>query len=732
MQSHNTPTENEILLPPPWYKRTKRWGQTNLTEIDPTRYDSEFWREHWRRTRVQGIIINAGGIVAYYPSQYKLQYRAAFLGQTDLFGAVAAAAREENLVVLARMDSNRTDKAFYTAHPDWFAVDADGNVARAGDRYLTCINSPYYKDYLQLVLREIIDLYHPEGFTDNSWTGAGGDFICHCAHCRAKFDADSGLSLPAQVDWEDPVYRQWVKWSYACRIENWDLNNRTTLQYGGPDCLWLGMIHGNPARSHLSFCDLKAVGERSEMMMADQQSREALTGFEQNAHSGKLLHGVLGWDKIIPESMAMYMRGERPFRHAANPPLESHTWMAEGFAGGISPWWHHISAWHADKRQYDTAEVMMQWHEDNEQYLYNRKPVANVGLLWSQENIDFYGRDQVAERVALPWRGITAAMTRARIPVIPVHADHVVWDAANLDALILPNLGSLTNKQLKGILLYVACGGSLILTGQSGMFDAWGQRRQTPLLQELMGVTYDGQRWGNEIKPTHSWEVHSSHTYLRLIPELYRTTPSDFCITRHPLLQGFEQTDLVAFGGIVEGVISGLDSTVLATYVPPFPIYPPEFSWMREPRTDIPTILVKETSAKGRIVYFPADISSVYGRWRIPDHGDLLANAVRWCVRDQLPVRVEGPGYLDCHLYQQDTSLILHIINLSGREAWPGYIEEDLPVGPLRITLQIPQGLRPTEAACKVANRHLPMQILGDQAVLDLPEVKLHELIVLA
>ena len=53
----------------PWYRRTCRWGQTNITEKDPVRYDIPWWREFWKRTQVQGVIINAGGIVAYYPEQ---------------------------------------------------------------------------------------------------------------------------------------------------------------------------------------------------------------------------------------------------------------------------------------------------------------------------------------------------------------------------------------------------------------------------------------------------------------------------------------------------------------------------------------------------------------------------------------------------------------------------------------------------------------------------------------
>ncbi len=68
----------------PWYRRTLRWAQTNITESDPERYDIAWWRQHWKRTQVQGVIINAGGIFAYYPSRFPLHHRAAFLGDRDL------------------------------------------------------------------------------------------------------------------------------------------------------------------------------------------------------------------------------------------------------------------------------------------------------------------------------------------------------------------------------------------------------------------------------------------------------------------------------------------------------------------------------------------------------------------------------------------------------------------------------------------------------------------------
>src|ERR1700726_4270314 len=120
----------------PWYRRATRWGQTNITERDPVRYDIPWWREYWKRTRVQGVIVNAGGIVAYYPSKFPLHHRAEFLNGRDLYGELAKAAHDDGLVVMARMDSSRTAEDFYRAHPDWFTRDSRGEPYRASDKYI--------------------------------------------------------------------------------------------------------------------------------------------------------------------------------------------------------------------------------------------------------------------------------------------------------------------------------------------------------------------------------------------------------------------------------------------------------------------------------------------------------------------------------------------------------------------------------------------------------------------
>jgi beta-galactosidase GanA len=97
------------------------------------------------------------------------------------------------------MDSNRTAEDFYQAHPDWFARTVGGAPYRAADKYITCINSPYYDEYLPDVLREIIQRSHPEGFTDNSWAGMGRGNICYCDNCQRKFREKTGQAIPRRA-----------------------------------------------------------------------------------------------------------------------------------------------------------------------------------------------------------------------------------------------------------------------------------------------------------------------------------------------------------------------------------------------------------------------------------------------------------------------------------------------------------------------------------------------------
>ena len=708
----------------PWYRRTIRWGQTNITERDPARYDIEWWREFWKRTAVQGVVINAGGIVAYYPSKFPLHHRAEFLGDRDLYGELANAAHQDGLVVLARMDSSRVAEDFYRAHPDWMARQQSGEPYQVADRYITCVNSAYYDEYLPNIFQEIIERSHPEGFGDNSWSGGlNRNQICYCDNCARKFRERTGQSLPKQKDWNDWGYRKWIEWNYARRMELWDNNTRVSQTFGGPHCLWLGMNSGSVTYQSLVFRDFREIVKRSQFLLLDHQQRNTSSGFQgfqENGDTAKLVNGLLGWNKTAIESMALYQA-----RVAAKPEPEARMWMIEGISGGLGPWWHMVGAYHDDRRLYRTPERIFQWHKQNEHYLRNRRPYAFVGVIWSQRNTDYFGRDSAADRVDAPYRGFTQALIRARIPYVPIcSADTAQY--SDLAVLILPNVGVLSDVECQAIREFARRGGAVIATGASSLYDEWGDARRDFALADLFGAHAPSPELF--LKPPSQ-----DNSYLRLIPERRSKSwgpkvPDDPSSgERHPVLAGFDDTDILTFGGVLEELRTESGMIIPLTFVPSFPAFPPEMAWMRQPTTNIPALVINS-----KVAYLPADIDSRYARYNLPDHGTLLANLVRWAAGDRIGFQVQGAGLIDCHLYRQSNSLIVHLVNLTNEGAWRGPVDELIPVGPLQIRIKAPSDFHICKVESLVSRTQPPLMNQQDWVNVEVKQILDHEVLVLS
>ena len=724
--------------PLPWYRTARRWGQTNLVEIDPLRYDPAWWRAHWRRTRVQGVIVNAGGIVAYYPSRFPLHQRADTLGERDLYGEIVAQAREDGLRVIARMDSNRVSDAFREAHPDWMCVDGGGAPYRLADKFVTCINSAYYTDYLPGVMTEIIERSRPDGFSDNSWAGLPREKICHCRNCRDGFAAETGgLALPDAADWTKEAYRRWVAWNYRRRTEVWELNNRVTQAAGGPDCVWSGMISGDVLNNCNRFIDLREILRRTPIVMLDHQRRSPLDGFEQNTEAGKRLHGLAGWDTPIPESMPQYQLGAPAFRLAAMPAAEVRLWSSAAFAGGIQPWWHHIGSAHEDRRQYATAEPIFRWHEANEDVLFDRRPVADVGVVWSQLNHDAAGRDRAQERTMHPYRGAVKALNRAGLTFLPVHADDIGASVGRVGALLLPNVAVLTDEQARAVRAFAAAGGGVVATGDTGLLNENGAERADYALGELFGVhRRPGTQPGTlgDIGPADlNIENSSRHTFLRLRPELspvgYKegVAPPVVGGGRHAVLAGLEDTDIVPFGGLLPDIAVEADVAVLATFVPDFPIFPPETSWMRRPRTEQPALCVRD-----RLVWVAADLDRCLARDDHPEHALLLANAVRAALGRAPTVELAGAhGCVSASLYEQEGRWVLHLHNDALTSRVPGRQDRFLPIGPVSVRLRVPAGAgAPGTVELRVAGTRTAATAADGFVVFEVAQIMDHEVAV--
>ena len=109
--------------------------------------------------------------------------------------------------VLIRTDPHATYDDAKAAHPDWIAVDAEGNPRRhwsSPEMWVTCALGPYNFDFMTSVHHEIMSRYHPDGLFFNRWDGSGD---CYCVHCRENFRAATGLDLPRTTTPQDPARR---------------------------------------------------------------------------------------------------------------------------------------------------------------------------------------------------------------------------------------------------------------------------------------------------------------------------------------------------------------------------------------------------------------------------------------------------------------------------------------------------------------------------------------------
>ena len=162
--------------------------------------------------------------------------------------------------------------------------------------------------------------------------------------------------------------------------------------------------------------------------------------------------------------------------------------------------------------------------------------------------------------------------------------------------------------------------------------------------------------------------------------------------------------------------------------VPTYPDLPMEEVYQRDPKTDIPGVMVRSAGA-GRVVYFPWDIDRTFWEVMSEDHGIVLANAVRWAANEEQPLRVEGPGVIDVSLWRQEASIAAHLVNLSNPMMMKGPFREVLPVGPQKVRVKLPENAKARAVKFLVSEAKPQWRQSGAWVETTTPMIGLHEVV---
>jgi hypothetical protein len=691
-----------------WYQRPMRWAQLAFVEDDPGNYDPSFWLDYFRKVHADAACLSAGGVVAFYPTEIPFHYRSKWLGKMDTFGEIVTGCRSLGMNVIARTDAHACHQDMYVAHPDWIAVDEGGNKRRHPsdpEYWITCALGPYNFEFMTSVHQEIMRKYMVDGIFTNRWSGSG---MCYCEHCAESFREFARLDLPRTDDPQDPARRQYILWNQARLFDLWRLWDQKIKEVN-PKASYIANAGGGA----LSPLDMKTIGELAPTLFADRQGRSGLMAPWANGKNGKEYRATME-QKAIGGIFSVGIEDKYRWKDSVQSGEEIRLWVADGIAQGLRPWFTKFNAKIIDRRWLPVIEEIYKWHHANEPYLRNEKSLARVGLVYSQQTASFYGGKKAQALVEDAALGFYQALIEARIPFEMVHDRLLDRDHTDqFRTLIFPNIAALSTLQCRQIHEFAERGGSIVATYETSLYDEWGVRRDGFGLAALFGASFVGRVQGPML-----------NSYLSV--EKDPTTGA-----WHPLLAGLEgATRIINATNQVDVKPRDPSGYSPLQIVPTYPDLPMEEVFPRPVKEHSPGVFLRE-HGQSRVVYFPGDLDRTFWEVLDVDHAKLLRNAVDWATNEPLPVSVKGPGVLDISVWNQKSSMTVHLVNLTNPMMMKGPIREIIPVANQQVRIQIPHGRQAKAAKLLAAEKSVSFRTEENFVLLDVPSISVHEVIAL-
>jgi hypothetical protein len=696
-----------------WWQSPNRVLLINLREGDEPRIDPDRLIEEVKAFSATAFCINGGGIVAFYQTRIADHPKSAGLNGRDLLAELVPRAHAQGIHVLARIDPSCAPRALAEEHPDWFARDRAGGFYPVNEFYVTCPNAGYYRDRMAEVVREMLTQYDVDGIWNNQGKFAAWDTDgCYCDTCKTLFKADSGFDLPLTENWDDPAWRAFNEWRYR-RIAVWVAHMHAEIHRAKPAAIFIAAV-----QLMESLETIRPGGWDIDYWLAHQD----VPTFEcQRRNTAPWWPGIQAkyLSSIAPDQPRwMTVSYFYPWwRLYATPEAENRAWIAQQFANGVNSWLHINGGYSElfDRRSLAPMREVFARLARWEPYFDGAQSGARVALVFSRHTQDNYAGADTHGKYFDAVRGFYCALLEAHIP-FDVISDKFI-DAARLAryrTLVLPNMACVDDAGAAAIEAFVAGGGSVVATFDTGMHTRDGAVRAEPAFAKMFGVTVGGRR--KDLKSSYARIVHAAD----------------------PLVAGIGDTDLIPNEGALVEVAAASGRSVPLTLIPPViahsgaTISIPEYSAFRA-TTDVP-VAVHGTHGKGRTVYFANPMDALFYRYGFPDLGRVLANAVRHALADAHNLEVDAPEFVDIALNVQPRRKLVHLINFPvAKQLSTGWRHAGRTIVPLRdipVQVKLAAGERVREV--RVASSEMVIACVqeGEWACVTAPALDDHEIII--
>jgi len=339
---------------------------------------------------------------------------------------------------------------------------------------------------------DTVYLQHSIGDHEDLWPSTD-------ACSTAAFQSTTGLSMPTDEDWDDPVWRRWVVWRHeqmtdyllavkqAAREvnpglvffeENWDIDGSGATQYANDPAAYLG--YTDMSTGH----EVSTVGDRVDEGQTGMQDAT----LDEWLAFATMIKWARGADKGKPSWILTYGYQMSDAERLAGVIL------AEG-----ANYYETRGPSMADSVGADYRQRIFSWTAAHQEALYGGESAALVALAYSPRTRDLLdqGAGDLYEPEGAPffreYRQAAATLLRNHIPFDIVILDEGLSSdrLADYQTLILPNVPAMSNAEAAVICGFVQGGGEVVSVGETGARDEWFESRTANALAGLPSTSIE-------------------------------------------------------------------------------------------------------------------------------------------------------------------------------------------------------------------------------------------------
>ncbi|CAO2658284.1 Nn.00g060070.m01.CDS01 [Neocucurbitaria sp. VM-36] len=443
-----------------WWRQPFGMLQTNLREIDVD-MDVDQVADYIVAHGARAWLIGVGGIQAQYPTNLSFHATNPSLSgrqSGDLIADAVRAAHSRNLRLLARMDFSKVTAQVAAEHPEWCYMSPKGDLQEhTGDLISVCPSGAYYQERIYDILEEVCTRYPIDGLFIN-WTSMNEEDyykryhgVCHCSNCKKRWlEYSKGLPLPSGP--EDPEYAVWLRFSRDL-IDGITAKVRSFIAERLPDA---GLI----------------LGKTADIMFHEGNNA---VGRELWHHwTSEVVSTWVSFRSDVPVLTNTTTFMDMPYRMASEEPAHFAQHFLQCISRGGNPSTYMMGI--PGKIPYlcmDLAGEILRFHKKWDDVYNGMRPSAKTALI--RPDRAFMTDSQFKESLS-EFRGLYSGMQEVHIPFDVIAQEHLAAAAENgalkrYSVIILPNVGRLNPSESDALDNWVAAGGRLIATGNSGVDD---------------------------------------------------------------------------------------------------------------------------------------------------------------------------------------------------------------------------------------------------------------------